>query len=52
MTIKFMNKDSITIAAISGTGVDEWTLKEVGFNNAKLKPLKQRLKDEGLVQNQ
>ena len=39
MTIKFINKDSITFAAISGTGVDEWTLKEVGFNNAKLKPL-------------
>ena len=39
----------VTIAAISGTGVNEWTLEEVAFNNSKLKHLKETLAAKNIV---
>ena len=49
MSVRFTDDSKLAIAAISGTGINEWTLKEVDFNNSKLERLKQALARKNIV---
>ena len=49
MLVTFADESSVTIAAISGKGLDEWTQEEVYFNNRKLEPLKELLAQKDIT---